>query len=448
METKRGAAAGLCCRLLGEDRIEGKGFLSPESKTARTQPHVIRNKAWHLLLELIGEERGRRRDLISEAQLLQELGLIREALKSLEKAINSFMLREEYAQGLVGLARMIELKQRAGMQLRAGDLKRHQDREKICMEALQEHLYVRQDSARVFFLMRSTGESGRMQQLKLLRRILRAPFYSSERNIRTFKGGVGFFQLHGAYETINGKHQKAIHWHSRLLKFLEKHPDRIREQPLLLLSVANNMANVFASMKEPGAIVSLITRLRSAPSRFAFENTRTWKRDIFVTMYPALHGVYIDSRMYDHATSIIRDTEIQLRNLERDLGPAATHIFHYNLAVLYFGQKKYPETILNLNKLLQSAEAVRPDLLLSARIIQLLLFYERNDVDALEYGWINLKRILGKRTMDNSVLYIVFNALVKTPATHRSIREKVRKHKGGSEGIVFNIRNWLAHNGK
>ncbi len=427
-------------------------------RTGKHQPHVICHQLFKAILEALrvfhsDQDENNLQNGIQEADLLYKRTLYKPALKQLQELFKRAQESERHLLALEILNRILELHQVMGRQLTSTEVEGIFAVENKLHSDLSDILKVKQDSGRLFFEMRRTGQTGRARQLAGLEKVLKDPFYRKESSISSFRSGVGYYQLKALLHQLNGKVSKALVYHRKLVVFLEKHRAQVAARPLFYLSCINNLALAHSVLNQPVEVMKCIQKLREAPGVFGFKDSNEWKTRVFTTLYPILHSMYIQHGLFNRAEKIIADTERFLAELGKNFSPFHEQLIRYNLAYLYFGRKEFRFCLRELQVLLrQGGPAVRADLFLNARLMELLVYFEQKEEDTFLYGTINFIRFLKKRDPGERSVQLVLNFLKKELRNGKG-RSGDRKEliqritplwKSSASSDTFDLMRWLS----
>ncbi|TND08602.1 MAG: hypothetical protein FD123_2106 [Bacteroidetes bacterium] len=443
-EKKDGTALQHLLELL----FSGKAYSREEirktvkGKTGRSQPHVLERRLYEFIIGCLRKLETKQDEVIlqnglQEAGLLYRKALYPACLRLLERLLKKAVAAENQLLVLEITNRLVDLYQVTGKGIREQQLRRVYDLENKSLRQYESIVRVKQDSGRLFFTMRSQGDSGRGEQLKMLREILADPFYRSERNIDSFRSGLGFFQLHATYCGLRGERKKALRYQLKLVGLLEAHPRQVKSRPVFYLISLNNLAITYSAFKKPGEVMDCIRKLHGAPARFGFADSPDWQLKVFTSVYPILQELYIRSGSFDRAQHVISDTEQQLRKLDRLISPVHRMIMHYNLAYLFFGSGNY-RLCLRYLRLVTTKETsnLRKDIYFAARLVEALVYFEQRETDALFYAALNMQRQAAREFPANKPLRLFLSILKKsTEQDDPAVRDTLRKFRQEQKNI-------------
>jgi hypothetical protein len=119
---------------------------------------------------------------------------------------------------------------------------------------------------------------------------------------------------------------------------------------------------------------------------------------LWVTSYKLILGVVISSGDFDQAGKIVPEVAAGI-DLYHDKIPATDVVlFKYNMAIVYFAGKQYSKSVKTLNDIINDSElSLRDDIQSFARLIRLIVFWEKGEQELLPYAVLSAYRFIYKR---------------------------------------------------
>ncbi len=196
----------------------------------------------------------------------------------------------------------------------------------------------------------------------------------------------------------NGPLQKIIRHTTRELELLEATPALIDENPNLYIGVLGNIIITLLEQKNYTEARLYLKRLRMLPETLKVKLKENLLLKIFVLLYSQELTLYIESGSFDEVYNVIGDIESGLKQFEGKIGKTHAITIYYNLSYLYIGTGEYRKALQWLNKILMHKEMdAREDIVCFSRILQLIVYYELNDLEAIPYVLKSTYRYLLKR---------------------------------------------------
>lgn len=185
---------------------------------------------------------------------------------------------------------------------------------------------------------------------------------------------------------------------SDLIKLLEEFPERIKEDPHSYVTAIGNKIGLYLADKRWDEIPALIHKIRELPLKYKQKNeskltVRLWLRTFNVEL-----EMYRDSRQLEKGI-VLMDEIQQFIEKRRKIIPADyVLLLYYQFANIYFLKKEYVKSLHWLNEIINSNFGdIREDIQSYARILNLIVHFELNNIIVLRYAVDSCRRFLKKK---------------------------------------------------
>lgn len=175
---------------------------------------------------------------------------------------------------------------------------------------------------------------------------------------------------------------------------------------------------------------SLIQELRGLASQKSFKSIDV-SVAIFTMSYNSELLYYNKKGDFEKSIGLIDEIEAHTKELKNKISKEQEVLFSYNIAYAFFGIGDYKKALFHLNKVLNDNEQnLRQDIYSFARIFNLIIHYELENYDFLEYIIKSTARYLNKHDKD----YKIEDVFI------RNIR-KLAKHadEGNEKGVLAEV---------
>lgn len=170
-----------------------------------------------------------------------------------------------------------------------------------------------------------------------------------------------------------------------ILELMSKTPEMIEEMPKRYLTSINNLISVCYEEKKFKSCHAYITQLRSKINLKAF-NTTDLQLKIFTSTYNAELITYTDSGRFEEALEVIKSIEKGLEEFKGKINKEEVLIFYYNIAIMHTYAGNFTVAYSYISRVLSEGDKLlRQDLQSFARIINIGLNYELNNIRHLAY---------------------------------------------------------------
>jgi hypothetical protein len=228
---------------------------------------------------------------------------------------------------------------------------------------------------------------------------------------------------------IKGDIKKAERQISELIKLLEKYPDRIKEDPHSYVTAIGNKIGLYLSRKRWDAIPALIQKIRDVPSKYKLKNESRFSVRLWLRMFNVELEMYRDSRQLEKGIALIDEIQQFIAKRRKAIPADYILLFYYQFANIFFLKKEYLKSLRWLNEIINSHVGnTREDIQSYARILNLIVHFELNNIIVLRYAVDSCRRFLKKKTTEISAGTKLLNLFSKLshayPEEHQAIFRK------------------------
>ncbi len=135
---------------------------------------------------------------------------------------------------------------------------------------------------------------------------------------------------------------------------------------------------------------------------------------IFVTSYDTELNLYLKTGELEKGIPLVEEIESGLEKFKDKINKESEVLFAYNIAYLFFGLGDYNNSLKWINIIINDKELnIREDIQCFARILNLLIHYELNNYDLIEYIMKSTRRYLSSKNKLNKFELIILNYIRK-----------------------------------
>jgi uncharacterized protein YeeX (DUF496 family) len=193
--------------------------------------------------------------------------------------------------------------------------------------------------------------------------------------------------------------------HSEIYRLIKEHVNLIETNPFFLkenireyLLVLADMVAVLGRLKKYDELDNTIAKLENLPHQHLANVSENFYRTIMINCSYSRLTVYIESCEFDRGLSLMNSLVPQLNSLSEQLNMYRLSAFYFQFAKLTFIKGNCAASIKWLNKIINDKTGQVTDENLSrSRILNLLVHFDLNDFDLLEYEVKSTYRYLSKR---------------------------------------------------
>lgn len=213
---------------------------------------------------------------------------------------------------------------------------------------------------------------------------------------------------------VKGDIKNAEKYISTLIRLLEKYPDRIKEDPHSYVTAIGNKIGLLLSGKRWDEIPALVSKIREVPVRYALKNESRFTVRLWLRVFNVELEMYRDSRQLEKGMVLIDEIQLFIEKRRKAIPPDYILLFHYQFANIFFLKKEYIKSMRWLNEIINSNFGnTREDIQCYARILNLIVHFELNNIIVLRYAVDSCRRFLKKKSAEISSGKTLLNLFAK-----------------------------------
>jgi tetratricopeptide (TPR) repeat protein len=229
-----------------------------------------------------------------------------------------------------------------------------------------------------------------------------------------------YFQHTEYYKHLrNGDFKEAEKAMFMLIQYMEERPERIAEEPGIYASTVNNLLGYLIHAKQYQKGLTLVIQAKNRYQNWELgKGSRLLLKQILRTYNIELE-IYRDLGVTEGNTEAVYAIEQFILLHEQHAPMEYMVLFWYQFSSIYFRQKQYGQALKWINKVLQyDSRAIRTDLQIYSRILNLMIHFELKNRFVLGYYIDSTRRFLKKVGADQQWQKLIlkyFSKLRKTP---------------------------------
>lgn len=242
----------------------------------------------------------------------------------------------------------------------------------------------------------------------------------------------------------------------RLIELLERHPQRVKDEPSSYITALNNLIGLYLTQKKYERIPELLQKIRNIPKEYGLDARAKPAVRLRLHSYNVELEMYRDTGDVRKGIALVNEIKEYLKSCRQSVPPVYRLMFYYQFAYLYFLDEEYSEAMHWLNEL-QSGEFanLREDVRSYAHLLRLIIHFELGNITILKYAVDACRRFLkSKRELHGfeQQLLRFFSKISTAPTVeYPKLLEELKANlfAGDSEQVVqnaldyLNFRRWL-----
>ncbi len=261
------------------------------------------------------------------------------------------------------------------------------------LSSIRLTLELKSDVLGVFTMIRKQGFARSKQDLERIFEVVRkyGKLHYEQLN---FNDKYYLNYINTVYYTSSGNFEKSYFFTKRNVDLLDSVPQKLRAEEFEkdIVSLNNLVVNLI-NLKKNHEIKPYLEKIRSLATHNIRENVLLW-----VTSYKLVLGVTIRACDYDQAAKIVEEIDQGIGFYSDKIPSADISLFKFNMAIVHFVNRNHSKAIKTLNEIINEHDlSLRDDIQSFARIIRLIVFWEKGEEELLPYATLSTYRFLYKR---------------------------------------------------
>lgn len=276
---------------------------------------------------------------------------------------------------------------------------------------LYNALYLRMSS-----IFKKTGIARNKNDAKLFEKIMKDPLMKSESQAKSVRAKNLFCILNYLFYYCTSNSEKAFEFAQKRLTLIEQNPSKIaggKKEYLYALSDAIAMSY---NLKQYDLCMSYLRKQREISDETGALSSGTPNfLEMYFKSYSFELNIYIISGFFKEGLEIVEDVQRWLKKYSGRINKSEELKVIYSIAYLYFGAGDLSRSLYWINKILNDKSENRLDYKAFARIMNLIIHYELENYDLMDYEYKSLKRYLAKKDKLYEYENLIINSLKKLP---------------------------------
>ncbi|MEP7146133.1 MAG: hypothetical protein ABI792_03900 [bacterium] len=270
--------------------------------------------------------------------------------------------------------------------------------EELCNEetnilnVLSNLIHFRKLHTQMSSLMRTGGSVRAKNEESSFEKIINDPLLKSLQCAMSYEAKLLYHQVYLIYFQAESNDKNTYEYSKKFIEYMITQPQRLNEfAKEYILGMVASLSSSFnlGKYEEANSIIKNLRKFRI--------KSEEQKEYIFFSTYILQFMISIVKCEFENIESAITEAEIQLKTIERKENNVTQLILYQDIFYVYFALEKYDKSLEWLNKILSSKSEVRQDIHSIANILNLIVHYELNNLELLNYAVINTYRFLYKR---------------------------------------------------
>lgn len=267
--------------------------------------------------------------------------------------------------------------------------------------------------SRINFLYRSGGFSKNEEERAEVDKIANHPLIKGKNTALSSRAATICYYVQGLCAATNRDYALSFTKFLRVKTILDKNPLIRRDLAKRYVRALKNLLYCYIDSNKLDKAEELIVELRNLPSEKGFDSIDV-KVKIFTSSYIAELMICDRRGDYNRSLKIAEEISQGMETYGDKINKEQFIVFYYNLSYVYFGAQQYSKALKYVNELINDNEQVlRQDIYNFARLFNLIIHFELENYDLLDYIIKSTVRYLRKQKKDFDIEMTIIKHIKK-----------------------------------
>ena len=273
--------------------------------------------------------------------------------------------------------------------------------------------------SRLFHILNKRGKARTEEGLTKLKSIIDDTLLNREPEHLFHQSKYLYNHIYSAYYFGVGDYSNSFKYLKANVDHIEANLDKFQEEPNIYFSILTNIVYVSSQVKDFKAVFFYLKKLRELPETMEIKNNEDLEIKLFSSANSIELTIYFLTGEFEKGLQIIPQIETGLALYENQLNSVRKAFFYFNIAIIYFGAKKYNDALKWTNRLLNDIDISQSlDIYCFGQLVNLMIHIELNNKNLLPYALRSTQRYLSTRNryfkFETSFLDLI-SKLMKSP---------------------------------
>lgn len=268
---------------------------------------------------------------------------------------------------------------------------------------------------KVSSLFKKIGIVRTKEDITQFKKIIDHPLMKNEKSAKSIRAKNLFYIISYLYYYCTNNHEKAFDFSLKRLNLIENNIRKIAGGVKEYLYSLSDAIAMSYNLNKIELCLKLLRKQREMADKYSVSGEVPDHLDMYVKSYSFELNIFILSGYFQEGLQIVNEVIRWFKKYSGKLNRPEELKVIYSIAYLYFGVGDYSKTLEWLNKILNDKTEYRLDYKAFAKIMNLIVHYELENYDLLEYEIKSVKRFLTKKDKLYEYEDIVLSFIKKLP---------------------------------
>ena len=254
-----------------------------------------------------------------------------------------------------------------------------------------------------FLFYLENGALRRQEDIDMYNIFINAPILKNPELALSYWAKISYYGVLAQHSFAVNNIEESYVYSKKIVDLIETHPHQIEYDPMYYCSILYNLLLLLNALKKYDELFYRIPKLKFLFIKFQFHSP------ILLKTHVLEFGIYIAIGQFKVAMQLLPEVEALLKEKTTKDEIQKLH-FYFGTAQLYFGIRDYNKALVSLNIILNdNKNHFLPDIYSIARILYLIIHFEKENTDFLPY----LVKSIYRYLLQKKKLYKVENVLIQ-----------------------------------
>lgn len=281
------------------------------------------------------------------------------------------------------------------------------------LEKLRNLAEYRMLYSKINYVFRKGGYARNDKEREMVEEISNYHLIKGKNTALSRRAAATCYYIQGLCSVVRYDYNESFAKFKRVTEIFEQNPALIQDIPKQYIKSLTNLLFCYIDYGDFEAFFELIAKMRALEDQPGFTSTDI-KLKIFSSSYNAELVAYDKLGDYDKGIGIVEDILAGIDKYQDKINKEEEILFYYNIAYIYFGSGRARESLRWLNRVLNDNEPnLRQDVFSFARLFNLVIHFELDNFDLLDYITKSTNRFYQKRKRESAREYKFESIFIK-----------------------------------
>ena len=266
-------------------------------------------------------------------------------------------------------------------------------------------------------LLKKKGMSRNRAEKKQYESIIGHSLVKDAKHALTGKAMINYHFLNTVISHEAGNMQQYLYYARSLVDFFQANPEQAEHTPSVFAAAINNLGAAYLFLNQYDKAIQLCDEFETILSLKNNIGSERIRSAVYASTLEIKTSCFIKLGEFQNTIKLVPEFEHNKTKLRKDIKKGTYLFITYNFSVCYLGKGEYKRSLKWLNEVLNDPDPeISEDLHCFARILNLIIHYELQDEDLLEYIVRSTYRFLYKRNRLYKIESSVLNFLRRSPS--------------------------------